>query len=427
MTPVTSISAVSNNSEPTPASLAVLIGQTITARVLSVINDTTARLLLPGGGTLDIETGGAPLAVGTTTTLNVEGTPAQPRFVPVTSESNTSSQPASSPSPNATLSAATLLVRDLAARQNGLPALYADLEAFSAASNAAVPHAVTTAVANLLAFRLDLETGTAPDADAVQTALLQAGLESASAGVSQPSEMPTTAATLVALRQSLQSWLGSDADAIEQASTNGSGAAQQSASSHDNAPPPPYRGAPTVAQAPVAASIAGNASLRERALHLIDQTDAVVARRALLQIASLPPDRTASDPARQQQPVTVLLEIPLTTGEGTASAQIRISRDARRQDDPAAAPAWHVDFSTTFEPLGPVHTHIAVAGRRTTVTLNAERGESAALLSSNLALLDAGLRNADLEPGAIRCQGATPRVANASQGASPGTFLDQAT
>jgi len=141
----------------------------------------------------------------------------------------------------------------------------------------------------------------------------------------------------------------------------------------------------------------------------------------------LPPDRMASDPARQQQSVTVLLEIPLSTNEGTASAQIRISRDAGRQDDPAAAPAWHVDFSTTFEPLGPVHTHIAVAGRRTTVTLNAERSESAALLSGNLSLLDAGLRNADLEPGAIRCQGATSRTANASQGASPGTFLDQAT
>jgi hypothetical protein len=427
MIPVTPISAASGVSEPTPTSLAVLIGQTITARVLSVVNDTTARLLLPGGGTLDIETGGAPLAAGTTTTLNVQGTPAQPRFVPVSSESNTSSQPASSPSPNATMSAATSLVRDLAARQNGLPALYADLEAFGAASNTAVPHAVTTAIGNLLAFRLDLETGTAPDADAVQTALLQAGLESASAGASQVREMPTTAAALVALRQSLQSWLGSNADAVEQASTNGSGTAQQTAASHENAPPPPYRGARTVAQAPVAASIASNASLRERALHLIDQTDAVVARRALLQIASLPPDRMASDPARQQQPVTVLLEIPLSTNEGTASAQIRISRDAGQQDDPAATPAWHVDFSTTFEPLGPVHTHIAVAGRRTTVTLNAERSESAALLSGNLSLLDAGLRNADLEPGAIRCQGATSRTANASQGASPGTFLDQAT
>jgi hypothetical protein len=426
MTPVTSISAVSSISEPTPASLAALIGQTITARVLSVTNDTTARLLLPGGGTLDIETE-APLAAGTTATLNVEGTPAQPRFVPVASESNTGSQPASSPSPNTTLSAATSLVRDLAARQNGLPALYADVDAFSAASNASVPQAVTTAIGNLLASRLDLQTGTAPDADAVQTALLQAGLENASAGVSPLHAIPTTAAALITLRQSLQSWLASDADTVEQASTSGIAARQQNPASHDNAPPPPYRGAPTVAQAPVAASIASNASLRERALYLIDQTDAVVARRALLQIASSPPDRTNSDSTRQQQPLTVLLEIPLATSEGTAAAQIRISRDARRQDDPAAAPAWHVDFSTTFEPLGPVHTHIAVAGRRTTVTLNAERSESAALLSSNLALLDAGLRNADLEPGAIRCQGATPRMANASQGASPGTFLDQAT
>lgn len=409
-----------------PASLAALIGQTITARVLSVVNDTTARLLLPGGGTLDIETE-APLAAGTTATLNVEGTPAQPRFVPVASESNTGSQPASSPSPNATLSAATSLVRDLAARQNGLPALYADVDAFSAASNTSVPQAVTTAIGNLLASRLDLETGTAPDADAVQTALLQAGLENASAGVSQLRDIPTTAAALITLRQSLQSWLASDADAPEQASTNGMAARQQNAASHDNAPPPPYRGAPTVAQAPVAASIASNASLRERALHLIDQTDAVVARRALLQIASSPLDRTSGNSARQQQPVTVLLEIPLATREGTAAAQIRISRDARRQDDPTAEPAWHVDFSTTFEPLGPVHAHIAVAGRRTTVTLNAERGESAALLSNNLALLDAGLRNADLEPGAIRCQSATSRAANASQSASPGTFLDQAT
>src|ERR1700742_1021940 len=99
MTPVTSISPASGSSDTTSRSLAALIGQTITARVLSIVNDTTARLLLPGGGTLDVETS-APLAAGTTATLTIEGTPAQPRFVTVDNETSTiaSAKPASTSS-----------------------------------------------------------------------------------------------------------------------------------------------------------------------------------------------------------------------------------------------------------------------------------------------------------------------------------------
>ncbi len=394
MAPVTPAPANSGNSN-SPASLSLLIGQTIRARILSVVNDTTARLLLPGGSTPDVETGNITAA----------------------------SEPTPNVSPDTSISAATSLVHDLAARQNGLPALFADLEALTATNDSSIPKAITTAIGNLLAARLDLQTGVAPDANDVQTALLQAGLDDASANAPELRNGPATAAALTTLRQSLQTWLAAETNPLEQLSTHGTVTAQRNMAPRDNAPPPPYRGAPTAAQAPVASSIAGNVTLRERALHLLQQTDATIARKALLQVASSPIDRAAVEQTRAQQPVTVLLEIPLATNEGTAAAQIRISRGARRQDDPTTEPAWHIDFSTAFEPLGPVHTHIALAGRRTTVTLNAERSESAELLSTNLELLDAGLRNAELEPGAIRCQTATSRVANAS----PGTFLDHAT
>jgi hypothetical protein len=421
MTPVTAAPANSGNSL---ASLSLLIGQTIRARVLSVIDDTMARILLPGGSTLDIETE-APLAAGTTATLSVEGTPAQPRLIVATLDDNTAaaSQPSSGTGRNASVSAATSLVRDLAARQNGLPALFADLEALTATNDPSIPKAVTTALGNLLAARLDLQTGAAPDATDIQTALLRAGLDDASANAPALRNGPTTAAALTTLRQSLQTWLAAETEPLEQLSANGTVTAQRNPAARDNVPPPPYRGAPTVAQSPVASSIAGDVTLRERVLHLMQQTDATIARRALLQVASSPMDRAAVKQTKPQQPVTVLLEIPLATNEGTAAAQIRISRDARGQNDPSAGPAWHIDFSTVFEPLGPVHTHIALAGTRTTVTLNAERSESAALLSTNLVLLDAALRNAELEPGSIRCRAATSRAANAS----PGTFLDQAT
>jgi hypothetical protein len=100
-----------------------------------------------------------------------------------------------------------------------------------------------------------------------------------------------------------------------------------------------------------------------------------------------------------------------------------IERDGKGRGQQAAGAVWRATFSIDFEPIGPVHIKIALAGERATVTLNAERSDSAQLLSAGLPLLEAGLRGAAIEPGELRCNARSPR----RQAANPGMFLDQAT
>ena len=57
---------------------------------------------------------------------------------------------------------------------------------------------------------------------------------------------------------------------------------------HTNTPPPPFRGALPSAQPVASPSIAPDAPLATTAHHLLDDTDAAIARQTLLQVASLP-------------------------------------------------------------------------------------------------------------------------------------------
>ena len=57
---------------------------------------------------------------------------------------------------------------------------------------------------------------------------------------------------------------------------------------HTNTPPPPFRGALPSAQPIAAPSIAPGAPLATSVRHLLDDTDAAIARQTLLQVASLP-------------------------------------------------------------------------------------------------------------------------------------------
>ena len=214
-------------------------------------------------------------------------------------------------SPDTSISTATSLVRDLAARQNGLPALFADLEAFTATHDSAIPKPVTTAIGNLLAARLDLETGVAPDANDIQTALLQAGLDDASANAPELRNGPVTAAVLTTLRQSLQTWLAAETDPLEQLSTHGTVTAQRNrprdtAAAFTAAVRPPlkrlllvHRRYVTLASVRYICCNKPMPRLRER-------------RCCRLCLAG---DRAAVEQTRAQQPVTVLLEIPLATNE----------------------------------------------------------------------------------------------------------------
>ena len=126
---------------------------------------------------------------------------------------------------------------------------------------------------------------------------------------------------------------------------------------HTNTPPPPFRGALPSAQPVAPPSIAPDAPLATSAHHLLDDTDAAIARQTLLQVASLP-DQVDTTASRLDLTVPRWnFEIPFVTPQGTAMAQFEISRDGGGNEVEAAKRVWRARFSLDVEPAGPVHAH----------------------------------------------------------------------
>jgi hypothetical protein len=184
-----------------------------------------------------------------------------------------------------------------------------------------------------------------------------------------------------------------------------------------NTPPPPFRGALPSAQ-PIASP-----SLATTVHHLLDDTDAAIARQTLLQVASLP-DRTDPNGNRIDPSIPRWnFEIPFATPQGTAMAQFEISRDGGGNEVEAAKRTWQARFSLNIEPAGPVHALISLTGDRTSVRMWAERPQTAAQLRAGATELSQALSQAELTPGDIVIrEGAPPQTAPAKAG----HFLDRA-
>jgi flagellar hook-length control protein FliK len=190
-----------------------------------------------------------------------------------------------------------------------------------------------------------------------------------------------------------------------------------------NTPPPPFRGALPSAQPVADATIAPNAPLSTTVHHLLDDTDAALARQTLLQVASLPdrPDPTGNriDPSVPRWN----FEIPFATPQGTAMAQFEISRDGGGNEVEAAKRTWQARFSLNVEPAGPVHVLVSLSGDRTSVRMWAERPQTAAQLRAGAGELSQALSQAELSPGDIVIrEGSPPQPAPARAG----HFLDRA-
>jgi hypothetical protein len=194
-------------------------------------------------------------------------------------------------------------------------------------------------------------------------------------------------------------------------------------SANASTPPPPFRGALPSAQPVATSSLVQNGSLAATAHHLLDDTDAAIARQTLLQVASLP-DRTDASGNRIDPPVPHWnFEVPFATPQGTAMAQFEISRDGGGTEVDAAKRTWQARFSLNVEPAGPVHALVSLTGDRTSVRMWAERPQTAAQLRAGAAELSQQLAKAELSPGDIVIrEGAPPQVAPAKAG----HFLDRA-
>ena len=192
---------------------------------------------------------------------------------------------------------------------------------------------------------------------------------------------------------------------------------------HTNTPPPPFRGALPAAQPIAAPTIAPDAPLSTTAHHLLDDTDAALARQTLLQVASLPDRIDAAPPKLDTTAPRWNFEIPFVTPQGTAMAQFEISRDGGAEEVEAAKRVWRARFSLDVEPAGPVHALVSLSGETTSVRMWAERPATAAQLRAGAAQLSQALSRAELKPGDIVVRdGAPPQAAPARAG----HFLDRA-
>jgi hypothetical protein len=193
---------------------------------------------------------------------------------------------------------------------------------------------------------------------------------------------------------------------------------------HTNTPPPPIRGALPAAQPVASPTIAPHAPLEATAHHLLEDTDAAIARQTLLQVASLPDRIDVSAPKADMTMPRWNFEIPFVTPQGTAMAQFEISRDSAEQEVEAAKRIWRARFSLDVEPAGPVHALISLQGEKTSVRIWAERSATAEQLRAGASDLSQALSRAELQPGDIVIRdGAPPQAAPAARA---GHFLDRA-
>lgn len=243
------------------------------------------------------------------------------------------------------------------------------------------------------------------------------------APVSSGTATAATAATRIALNL-MQEVLGASGEgAPPLVPSRGVATADDAAFAHTNTPPPPIRGALPSAQPVAMPTLASGASTSEIAHHLMQDTDAAVARQTLLQVASLP-DRV--DVATLRNDATGPrwnFEIPFATPLGTAVAQFEIARDGGGNEVEAAKRVWRARFSLDVEPAGPVHALVSLIGDTTSVRMWAERPATASRLRAGASQLSQALSHAELTRGDIVIRdGAPPQTATAPAG----HFLDRA-
>ena len=185
---------------------------------------------------------------------------------------------------------------------------------------------------------------------------------------------------------------------------------------HTNTPPPPFRGAQPAAQPVASPSLAPDAPLPVTAHHLLDDTDAAIARQTLLQVASLPDRIDGSGPRIDTTAPRWNFEIPFVTPQGTAMAQFEISRDGGGEAVEAAKRVWRARFSLDVEPTGPIHALVSLVGEKTSVRMWAERPATAAPIARRCRAIEPGAQPGRTQPRRHR----DPRRRAAAGGPGPG-------
>ena len=290
----------------------------------------------------------------------------------------------------------------------------------NAAPGAAAPPATLNATAASLAPSPESDVQEIPLPQARLPAVPDAALPGSAARSALSAALnagPSAGATLNLLQEALQAFGNPVRPAIVPKEVRGG-----DVTVHTNTPPP-FRGALPVAQPIAAPTIAPDAPLATTAHHLLDDTDAAIARQTLLQVASLPDRIDVSAPKIDMSAPRWNFEIPFVTPQGTAMAQFEISRDGGAEQVEAVKRVWRARFSIDVEPTGPVHAQVSLTGEKTSVRMWAERPETVAQLRAGASQLSQALSRAELTPGEIVIRDGSPPQAVPARA---GHFLDRA-
>jgi hypothetical protein len=297
-------------------------------------------------------------------------------------------------------------------------ALPAPAAAAPAAGQPAVLHTAASGLAPFASSSPDVQEIVLPQAR-LPAAEAQAGVAVRNPLAAALNAGPTAGATLNLLQEALQ-----ELGIPMRVAAAPKGVQGGDVAFHTSTPPPPVRGGPPAAQPIAAPTIAPDAPLSTTAHHLLDDTDAAIARQTLLQVASLPDRVDGSAPKIDTTLPRWNFEIPFATPQGTAMAQFEISRDGGHEEVEAAKRVWRARFSLDVEPAGPVHALISLNGEKTSVRIWAERPATAEQLRAGASQLSQALARAELQPGDIVIRdGAPPQAAPAARA---GHFLDRA-
>ena len=322
-------------------------------------------------------------------------------------------------------------------KQDGLPTVLADIEALltppdrSDAGTASafgepapqtrlLPAPLFEAVAAV--FSKQLEGGAPILPEDIRQSLKQSGLffEASLAKGQVPTPQTDAKAALIALRQAVDTFiLSTSADETVAASP----ALPRDDGSRRETVAPPRRDGLPLPQQSVSSSISHATNTRDAVAIVAAHADQAIERIKLQQFASLPPspdNPVANATPRTNAPVWVF-EIPIRFPDETSVAGFRIEQD-REARKGAAHKVWRINFALDTAELGAVHGSIGLRGTEISISLIAERAETASIFRQGAPQLRKTLGASNFEITDLSILSGKPRPAPLQTG----YFVDSA-
>lgn len=288
------------------------------------------------------------------------------------------------------------------ARQNGLGAAFADIEALVKAPSP-LPSKVRDAAVRLLALRPDAAT-LADEPDMLKAAVGSSGLfhETLLAKGAPEAAADDLKGALIALKQALKKALGSPITSEQHAllarpeQQEMKAATKLADTGNPARPQAPTRDSLPVPQGMLEPSID---PVRDSPVtmmtRVLERTEGALDRLSISQFASLP---TGVDTAQGAPSNRWFTELPLVLDGRTAVLPLDIEEDhgGSSRSGPQAK-LWRVRFALDIEPMGPLHAMVTMQGRSIGVTVWAERDSTTQLVRDHAADLKAALLDHDFD------------------------------